>query len=740
MLYLFSLERQVTAKWEGRKWNIPSRIYSDVEPLHPGLDLARAEITEKLAGLGYRRVSGEVQPGQFSRTRDKLTVYLHDFDYPGEAFRGFPLALSLSGNRVRSMENARSGRRLSLATLEPEVIASIFDEQMEDRTPAELSRMPRDLADAVLAVEDKRFFTHHGIDPIRILGAARANLTPGGELQGGSTLTQQLVKNYYLTHERTLSRKLKEALMSLIIEAKYEKREILEAYLNEIYLGQHGSASIAGVGEAAKYYFSKDVGQLTLSESALLAGLIANPGLYNPYSNLERARARRDLVLKLMLEQERITQAEHDAAIRPIVVGGRRPELNSAPYFVDFVLQQLEEHYGKDALASEGFRIFTTLDMRAQRHARRAVQEGLARLEKSYPRLRKTAGQLEGAAVVIDPRTGYVKALVGGRDYARSQFNRVTQAKRQPGSAFKPFVYLTAFRSKTRDGAPYTTVTAISDDPFTLTSGGRNWTPENYDGRTHGTVSIRTALENSYNVATARLAMDVGLKRVVATARAVGIESPLRPVPSLALGAFEVTPLEMAAAYTTLANGGIRAEPLSIVRVLDPKGRTLEQREIEKKRVLDPQSVYLVNSLLQGTLDRGTAAGARRLGYRQPAAGKTGTTNDTKDAWFVGYTPDLLALTWVGFDGNRPLGLTGGAAALPLWTRFMLAYAPHTAAKFNPPGDIMLVAVDPESGALATLDCPTVRYEPFVIGTEPTEVCPLHGFVEPEDDDGWWIF
>jgi penicillin-binding protein 1B len=740
-LYILSLEREITAKWEGRKWNLPSRVYSDVEPLYPGLNLAQAEIPEKLESLGYQRVNGTLQPGHYSRTRDRLTVYLHDFTYPEGVFQGFPLALALVGNRVASMVDARSGRELSLARLEPEVIASIFDEQMEDRTPVELSRVPRDLADAILAVEDKRFFAHGGLDPIRILGAAIANLKPGDELQGGSTLTQQLVKNYYLTHERTLSRKVKEAFMALVLETKYDKREILEAYVNEIYFGQQGSSSIAGVGEASKHYFSKDVGQLTLGESALLAGLIANPGLYNPYANPERAKARRDLVLRLMLEQERMTPEEHAAAVRePILVAGRRPELNSAPYFVDFVLDQLKEQYGQDALTSEGLRVFTTLDMRAQRHARRSLVEGLQHLEEGYPSLRKTAGQLEGAIVVIDPHTGYVKALVGGRDYARSQFNRVTQAMRQPGSTFKPFVYLTAFRSKTKEGASYTTVTAISDDPFTLTSGGKNWTPQNYDGQTHGIVTLRAALENSYNIATARLAMDVGLKRIVETARAVGIESPLRAVPSLALGAFEVTPLEMAAAFTTLANGGIRANPLTIVQVVDREGRTLETREIKMKRVLDAESVYLTNSLLQGTFERGTATSARRLGYRQPAAGKTGTTSDYKDAWFVGYTPNLLALTWVGYDSNRPLRLTGSAAALPIWTRFMLAYTAGEAADFSAPEDIIMLGIDPASGLLSTPDCPVVRYEPFLIGTEPTEVCPLHGYGPPEEDDGWWIF
>jgi penicillin-binding protein 1B len=739
-LYLDRLDHEVVAKWEGRKWNVPSRIYSDVEPLYPGLDLDRTGLDVKLTSLGYQRVAGSVRPGQYHRGKGTLTLYLHDFDYPEGRFEGFPLEIDLAGNRIEAMRHAVTEREVSFARLEPEVVASVFDEKMEDRTPVNLSQVPRDLADAVLAVEDRRFFAHGGLDPVRIVGAALANLRPGDELQGGSTLTQQLVKNYYLTHERTLSRKLKEAAMAVLLEIRYSKRDIFEAYLNEIYLGQQASSSIAGVGEAAKYYFSKNVGQLTLGESALLAGLIANPGIHNPYANAERAKARRDLVLRAMLDQERITRREYEAAVaEPILVGGRRPELNAAPWFVDFVLQELAERYGDEALRSEGLRIFTTLDMRAQRHARTVLVEGLERLESDYRSLRKTAGELEGAMVVLDPQTGYVRALVGGRDYARSQFNRATQARRQPGSTFKPFVYLTALRSETRDGGAYTTVTSISDDPFTLTSGGKNWTPENYDRQTHGVVTLRTALEKSYNIATARLALDVGLEKVVETARAVGIESPLAPLPSLALGAFEVTPLEMAAAYATLATGGIRAEPLSIVHVVDAEGGVLEKRDIRVRRVLPADPVYLVNSMLQGTFERGTATPARRLGYRRPAAGKTGTTSDYRDAWFVGYTPELLALTWVGYDSNRPLNLAGDRAALPIWTRFMLAYDPP-APDFRAPEDIILVGVDPASGLLAAPDCPVVSYEPFIIGTEPTEVCPLHGYAPPGDEDGWWIF
>lgn len=735
--WIVVLERQVTAKWEGRKWNLPSRVYSDAYLLYPGRRIDPADFEARLGRLGYLEQAGGVDdPGEYASEGSEWLVYLHAFAYPDGENPPIPIRIETAGGTIRSLTHARTGDTLSSAALEPEVIGVIFDQHMEDRTPVDLAEVPPHVVQAILAVEDARFYAHPGIDPIRVVGAAVANLRAGQTVQGGSTITQQLVKNYYLTAERTYTRKVKEALMAAILEFKYPKRDILEAYLNEIYFGQRGASSIMGIEEAAQHYFGKSVREIDLAEAATLAGLIRDPRRYNPSKSPEVAKERRDLVLALMHDQERITDDQHARARRaPLAVRRRDARVNDAPYFVDYVLRELADRYPRRLLQSQGLRIFTTLDMGQQIAARQALVEGLAHLEEGYPRLARRKGELEGAVVVLDPQTGFVRAMVGGRDYEESQFNRAEQARRQPGSTFKPFVYLTAFLTPGR----WSPASVIDDEPFEIVSGGQTWSPENYDRTYHGTVSLRSALSQSMNVATSRLALSVGLSRVTHTAKEAGIESLLRPLPSLALGAFEVTPLELAAAYATLANGGIRTEPLSILAAVDEGGEVVQHREVSMDRVLPADAVYLVNDMLKDVFDSGTARRARGLGYGGHAAGKTGTTNDTRDAWFVGYTTELVALAWVGYDDNSPIGLHGDRAALPIWVEFMKrsGYGDRSPA-FPAPRNIVLVEVDPETGELASPWCPATRYELFVEGTEPTAQCRLHGHGGGED--GWWIF
>ena len=658
-------------------------------------------------------------------------MHLHDFEYPEGPFRGFPLEIRLQGRSIASLRDRASGRELATARLEPVEFASLFDEHMEARNPVRLEAVPEPLVQAVLAVEDRRFLQHHGLDPLGTARAALANVRAREVVQGGSTLTQQLVKNYYLTHERTLSRKVREAVMAVLLELRHSKDAILEAYLNEVYLGQRGAASVMGVGEAARHYFSKEVGQLELAEAALLAGLIRSPGRYDPFRRPESARARRATVLELMRAQGRISAENARAAARaPLPERSVFAGLDQAPYFTDFVVRELRDRFSRHALEREGFRIFTTLDPRAQVAAERAVQEGLAALEAAYPRLAADSSvRVQAALVALDPATGELLALVGGRDFATSPFNRAVQARRQPGSLFKPWVYLTALSDP---GSGWTLATPLSDSALIVRSGGRAWSPRNHDGRIHGVVSLREALERSYNIATSRLALEVGLEPVIETARRAGIRSPMSAVPSLALGAFEVSPIEMAEAYSTLASGGVRPRPVSILEVVAPDGESLEARGLEMERQAPAAPVYLVNRALQGVLSRGTASAARRLGYRGPAAGKTGTTSATRDAWFVGYTPELVALVWVGFDDNRSTGLTGALAALPLWVRFVQALPDARPYRdFVAPEGVVEVRVDSATGKLAEEDeCGPARVEVFLVGTEPEESC----------DDGWWIF
>jgi penicillin-binding protein 1B len=487
-------------------------------------------------------------------------------------------------------------------------------------------------------------------------------------------LTQQLVKNFFLTDERTISRKIPEAVMAVIAERKYSKQTILENYLNEIYLGQRGSQGIFGVWEAAQFYFSKPLTDLSVGETALLAGLIPAPNRLSPYKSADAATKRRNIVLAKLLDDKIITRKQYDEALKEKLPQRALVKVtNEGPFFVDYLRRELEENYSTEVLNKEGLRIFSSLDLQMQRMAERALVEGLKKLESTHPALKRKGEDdgLEGAILVMRPQTGEIKAMVGGRNYSRSQFNRAFQAKRQPGSVFKPFVYVAALLHGGQSGTKYSPDTVINDSQFTWAYDGQEWQPHNYNNEYFGAVTMRKALESSLNSATSRVAQDVGIRRVRELAHKLGIQSSLPAVPSLSLGAAEVTPLEVAVAYATLANNGQRNRPLAVKQVVDQHSKVLERRDVRPERVLSPQLAHAMNQLLKGVMDRGTAASARRAGFTRPAAGKTGTTNDYKDAWFVGYTPDLLAVVWVGYDGPRKIGLSGSEAALPIWTEFM---------------------------------------------------------------------
>jgi len=526
--------------------------------------------------------------------------------------------------------------------------------------------------------------------------------------------------------------------MALVVEARYEKDAILEAYLNEIYLGQRGSTAIHGVGEAAHFFFGKSVRDLALPESALIAAIIKSPNGLSPHSDPERARKRRDLVLELMLQQHRIDDAAFaEAQAEPVRVAQLTLEPRDARYFLDALQRQLPEFYGTATLTTEGLLIYSTLDLRLQRAAARALSEELTRLEKAYPKLApKGESRLEGCLIALRPQTGEVLALVGGRDYAKSQFDRCTQARRPAGSVFKPFVYAAALEPS--GGGPVVTLAAWLDDaPLEVPTPAGLWRPKNFDRENHGSVPLREALEHSYNVATARLGQQVGIPRVAEMARRLGIESPLPSVPSLAIGAADITPLELARAYATLANGGIRPQIRTFEDVVDPNAGRLERQPIDFERVLDGGTAYLVTSLLEGVVDRGTASSLRAQGLVGPIAGKTGTSNEERDAWFVGYTPEIVAVVWVGFDEPRSLGLAASAIALPIWGRFLRDATGGTVrGAFLRPPDVAEIEIDPTSGAVALAGCPARRAEYFLPGTEPTTTCP--GWAEPwrADDPG----
>jgi penicillin-binding protein 1B len=731
--YVRQLEAVVTEKLQGPKWKFASKIYSDTYLLYPGITAGANEVAGKLRRLGYRPVQGLKSKGEYriAKSEGALDIYLHDFEYPAGLFKGFPVRLVFQGTTLVRMENKDTGEEIFSLELEPELITGLYDRVWEERRVIRLKEAPPLLVKAILAVEDERFFRHRGVDPVAILRASWVNLTSGGIVQGGSTLTQQLMKNFFLGDERTMARKLKEALMALVAERKYSKEEILENYLNEIYLGQKGAQGIFGVSEASQFYFGKDMGDLSVGEMALMAGLIRAPNRYSPYRSVDVATKRRNVVLTKMFELGLINRSQYEKGLQErIAPRDLIKVVNDAPSFVDYLRKELAENYSHEVLTAEGLRIFTSLDLQLQKIAESTLSEGVKRLEEAYPYLRKRTedDRLDGAIIVIKPQTGEIKAMVGGRNYQGSQFNRVVQAKRQPGSVFKPFVYLAALMFGSEDGTKkFTPVSLVEDAPFVWNYEGQEWKPDNYKGEYFGTVTFRTALEKSLNAATARIARETGIRNVREVAYRLGIQSPLPLFPSVALGGVEVTPLEVAAAFSTLANNGVRTKLLSIKQVTDQQVHVLERRDIRVRKVLSPQVAFIMNHLLKGVLDRGTASSARAQGFNRPAAGKTGTTNDTKDAWFVGYTPDLLAVVWVGFDNQSKLGLSGAQAALPIWTEFMKrATTGMPVSDFVPPPGITMVDIDPLSGQRATPNCPRVITEAFVEGEEPTASCQLH--------------
>lgn len=725
--HMRSLDREIEAKFDRpRKWDLPSRVYSDATYLYPGSDIAALGIMAKLDRLGYRNIGDKLTgPGDYAASPGRLDIWLHDFAYPDDVVKGYPLRLNLEGTVIGQMLRLDNNDHEELAKLEPEEVASIFNDKMEDRTIVTLKEVPEALVAAIVLIEDERFLKHRGIDPAGILRAMLVNLRAMRVVQGGSTLTQQLVKNFFLYPQRSFVRKLNEMLIAWRIEKHHTKAEILEAYLNEIYLGQRGATSVSGVEEASRLYFGKDVRQLSIGESALLAGMIRSPSLYNPIKHPDTAKERRDFVLGRMLEESAITKEQYVAArAEKIVTTNAAARVATAPYFIDFVKRQLAEFYPHEVLQTEGLRIFTTLDMTQQLDAERAVAEELVRVEKDNASVlpKEHEGPLESCLIAMQPSTGYLRALVGGRSYGVSQFDHCTQAQRQPGSTFKPFVYLTALDPR-RSSVAFTPATIVEDSPFEVESGGKKWSPRNYDNKERGPVTIRTALEHSLNIPTARVAIDAGLENVVQTARDAGIASKLDPVPSMALGAFEVSPLEMASAYTIFPNGGIRAEPISIINVMTKDGEVLQKKSIQMKRAFDAAPVFLATNILKGVVDRGTGAGARARGFLPVAAGKTGTTSNYRDAWFVGFTPGLLALVWVGYDDNAEMKLAGGRAALPIWTRFMKEVDPGGDGDFASPPGVILVKIDPVTGGLTGPSCPDGVYEAFIEGTDPNRTC-----------------
>jgi penicillin-binding protein 1B len=719
-LALWRLSRRVDDFLIGRGPG-PLRIYTDSLVLRPGAGIESGRLIGRLRRLGYSETSVQPkQPGQFRISRQALEIVVRPFQDPDGEHSAVGLRLELAGGFVQAIENAIGGASVDEARLEPELLGTYSGGVLGERKALRLGDYPRHVVAAVLAAEDARFATHPGVDPLGLLRALWINLRGGSVRQGGSTITQQLAKNLFLSPQRTYARKLTEAALAMILELRMTKEEILEAYLNNVYLGQSESIGIFGVAQGARAFFGKDTRDLTIGEAATIAGLIHSPNVDSPLRHADRARARRDQILALMADNSWIAPAQLDAARKePVRIDPRSNQPLEAPFFIDEVLRRVAR-MGYDANAVRGLAVYTSLDLDTQHAAERALASGLDALERSYPRLTKGSEPVEGAVVVLDAHTGFVRGLAGGRDFARSQFNRVTRSKRQPGSAFKPFVYLTALDD------PEDLVTAstvLRDEPIHIRAGDGDWSPENYDGRYLGAVTVRAAIEDSRNVPTVELAQRVGLQRITELAGAAGL-GEISPLPAIALGSAEVSLIDLVGAYTVFPNLGAVVRPALIRAVVAGDGAVLYRDRLHAKRVATAAASYVTSHLLEGVVEEGTAAAVRRLGLTQPVAGKTGTTNETKDAWFIGYSPDLIAGVWTGFDDGTPIGLTGAKAALPIWVSFMreaLKQLPER--PFDVPTGVVFRDVDRQTGLLASWSCPDLIHEAFLAGTEPTTTC-----------------
>lgn len=741
----YKFSRMIDRKISGEVFQNSARVYAAPFVLFPGQPMRPWTITAYLKKVGYsEKNKGSGQSGEFEHSRQGLEIR------PGEgsAFSpgNPPVRIEFNEKSITRIVLVAGNQSLNSCELEPQLITNLFDKTREKRRLIQYDDIPKVLRDAVLAIEDRRFFEHQGIDPIGILRAAFVDITRGGFAQGASTITQQLVRSFWLTPERKAIRKLREIYMSFILESRLTKKEIFTLYANDVYLGQRGSFSINGFGEAASAYFNKDIQGLTLPEAALLAGVIQAPSRYNAARNPEKALQRRNVVLQGMLETGSITKEQYQQAVKtPLNIGPISIDVSDAPYFVDLVKERMLEKYPEKELLSQQYRIFSTLDLDLQRFAFQAVKDGTQNVDEilAKRRLRKIKlkkGQpppqiqidpkdkVQACLIALDPHTGEIRAFVGGRDYGASQLNRLITAKRQPGSIFKPFVFAAALNSALEGSEPIITPSTITDDsPTVFEFDNQTYEPNNYGEKFYGPVTLRKTLTKSLNVATIKFAEMAGLKKVVVLAREAGLNGKMMATHALALGAYEVTPLEMAQSFTIFANDGKRVDPIFIRTVKNSKGQFIEKSEVKAKDVLDPRIAYMMTNLMEGVINRGTGARARGMGFAQPAAGKTGTSHD---GWFAGYTSGLLCIVWVGFDDNRELNLDGASSALPIWTQFMkkaVALQPWRASTpFVPPQEgIATVMIDEDTGLLASSDCQKVISENYITGTEPQQTCSL---------------
>jgi penicillin-binding protein 1B len=715
--WLLALDREVRHRFAGARWALPAQVYAAPQLMYPGLNLNRKAFIRELDRLGYRQVPLLGGAGTYTSKPGRVTVHTRPFRFWDGLQAGARVEIDFGDKRVDELydQDAKQGR--SLLRLDPMLIGSIYPTAGEDRVLVKLDEVPALLPAGLIYVEDRHFEDHIGVDPKAIVRAAWANLRARRAVQGGSTITQQLVRNFFLTLDRTWTRKITEAFMAILLEAHYSKHEILEAYLNEVHLGQDGGRAIHGFGLASQFYFNKPLDELQPQEIALLVAVVKGPSYYNPRRNPQRALERRNLVLNLLLQSGYLTEAEHALAIKkPLgIVSGAGGSVTRYPAFVDLVKRQLVGQYADEDLTDEGLRIFTTLDPRAQELLEKRILEGLPALEKGR---KMKEGTLEGAGVITSVEDGKVLALVGGRQVRFPGFNRALDARRPIGSLAKPFVYLAALMQPDR----YSLATILHDEPVELESPpGTRWAPQNYDKTPHGEVPLFYSLAQSYNLATVHVGLDVGVNNVREIFRAAGMLEDPQPLPSMFLGAVDLAPVEVAQLYNTLAAAGYRTPLLAIREVMTQDGQPLARYQLRVRQALPEAPVYLLNWSLEQVMLNGTGASAYAY---VPAdlrlAGKTGTTDDLRDSWFAGYGEDRAIVIWVGRDDNQPAGLTGASGALQIWAPLVRDLGMKG---FNPevPAGIETVLTDADTGMRADESCPSAIAIPYVEGHAPEE-------------------
>lgn len=715
--YIGYLDFQIRTQFEGKRWAIPAKVFARPLELYPQARLNADQFENELRVLAYHRSLNPQRPGSYFRNGNHFRVVSRAFTFWDGNEPSIPMQVNFIGNTLEELYHAESYAPLPIVRFDPALVGRIYPSHTEDRVLVKLEEVPPMLIKALMTIEDRDFYVHSGVSLRGIARAFLANIRAGATVQGGSTLTQQLVKNFFLSNERSLWRKANEAIMALLLEWHYDKNEILEAYINEIFLGQDGKRSIHGFGLASRFYFEKPLQKLRMDEIALLVGIVKGPSYYSPRRFPKRAIERRNLVLDMMVKHGEINEALAESAKNEelTVASLEKSNITSYPAFMDLVRRQLRRDYKEEDLNSEGLQIFTTLNPMVQYESEKALSRWLNRLGKSKD---LPDSQLQGASVVVSVDGGEVLSVVGGRNPQFAGFNRVLDAVRPIGSLVKPAVYLTALQRYDK----YTLVSLLDDGPLTLElENGDQWQPQNFDKEFHGMVPVYKALSNSYNLSTTRLGLEVGLPPIINTINQLGIDREIKPYPSVLLGSLALAPFEVAQMFHTLAAGGFRTPLRAIREVLTAQGQPLQRYPLSVKKVIDAEPVFLLNAALKETVRRGTGRGVYRFVPQDlTVSGKTGTSNDLRDSWFAGYTGDKLGVVWVGMDDNRPAELTGSQGALKVWGEIFQSVNTNSPIE-TVPTNIEMVTIDTETQLLAGTDCATGLQLPFIKGTAPVE-------------------